>query len=38
LAAKGAALSVAESPAWRQSACRPSHIGAIRPDNRLCRV
>jgi hypothetical protein len=31
LAAKGAALSVAESPARRQSARRSSHIGALRP-------
>src|ERR1700722_2687147 len=38
LAAKSAALSDAESPPCRQSACRPSHIGALRPDNRSSRV
>ena len=31
-------MSVAESPARRQSARRPSHIGLCGPDNRLCRV
>jgi hypothetical protein len=38
LAAKGAALSVAEDPARRQSASRPSHIGTLQPDNRLSRI
>ena len=31
-------MSVAESPARRLSARRPSHIGLCGPDNRLCRV
>jgi hypothetical protein len=33
LAAKSAALSFAESPAWHQGARRLSYIAALRPDN-----
>ena len=39
LAAKLTAVSIAEGPARRQSARRPSHIGPFSsPDNRFCRV
>jgi len=39
LAAKLTAVSIAEGPARRQSARRPSHIGPVLgPDNQFCRV